>query len=133
MSEPAATNKAIVEQFMATRFGQQNVARELMAPDATWYIPGFLPLSGLYRDRDEIFGVYLATHTDDFETVTSEVQMVIADGDHVVVEYHATGRTKKGRDYDTTYYYVFEVRDGLIRHVKQSLDTQYAQRTIYDD
>jgi len=129
----ASTPKAVVERFMATRFGDQDTARTLMAPDATWVIPGDLPLSGVYRDRDEIFDVYLGTHTDDFETITSEVTKVIADGDDVVVEYHARGRTRKGRDYDTIYYYVFEVRGGLIRAVRQALDTQYAQRIIYDD
>lgn len=129
----ATANKQVVERFMATRFGDQDQARSLMAEKATWFIPGDLPLSGWFRGRDHIFDAYLGTHTDDFETVTSEIGRVIAEGDDVVVEYHAKGITKKGRDYDTSYYYVFEVRDGLIQSVKQSLDTQYAQRVIYDD
>ena len=82
--------------------------------------------------RDSIFADYLGTHTDDFETVTSEVTRTIAEPGVVVVEYHATGRTRKGRDYDTIYYYVVDVADGQIVKVRQSLDTQYAQHTIYD-
>ena len=56
----------------------------------------------------------------------------VAEPGVVVVEYHATGRTRKGRDYDTVYYYVVDVADGQITKVRQSLDTQYAQHTIYD-
>ena len=32
----------------------------------------------------------------------------------------------------TIYYYVVDVADGQIVKVRQSLDTQYAQHTIYD-
>ncbi len=107
-------NKAVVQQFMETRFSDREAARRLMAEDATWFIPGDLPLSGFYRSRDEIFEKYLATHTNDFETITSRVEDMIAEGDRVVVEYSASGRTVKGRDYATTYYYVFTLRDGVI-------------------
>jgi ketosteroid isomerase-like protein len=129
----AGDNKAVVRQFMEARFSDREAARRLMAKDATWFIPGDLPLSGLYRNRDEIFDMYLATHTNDFETITSTVDDIIAEGDRVVVEYSASGRTIKGRDYATTYYYVFTLRDGVIWKVAQALDTQYAQRVIYDD
>ena len=118
--------------FFATRFTNKARARELVHPDAVWIIPGTLPLSGVFEGRDAIFDVYLGTHTDDFETVTSNVTRTIAEPGVVVVEYHATGRTKKGRDYDTVYYYVVDVSDGQIVKVRQSLDTQYAQATIYD-
>ena len=125
-------DRKIVDEFFATRFTNKDRARELVHPDAVWIIPGTLPLSGVFDGRDAIFDVYLGTHTDDFETVTSEVTRTIAEPGVVVVEYHATGRTRKGRDYDTVYYYVVDVADGQIIKVRQSLDTQYAQQTIYD-
>jgi uncharacterized protein len=125
-------DRAVVAEFFATRFTDKARARELVHPDAVWIIPGTLPLSGVFDGRDAIFDKYLGQHTDDFETVTSTVLRTIAEPGVVVVEYHATGRTRKGRDYDTIYYYVVDVVDGLITKVRQALDTQYAQRTIYD-
>ena len=125
-------DRKVVDEFFATRFTNKDRARELVHPDAVWIIPGSLPLSGVFQGRESIFNDYLGTHTDDFETVTSKVTRTIAEPGVVVVEYHATGRTKKGRDYDTVYYYVVDVAGGQIVKVRQSLDTQYAQHTIYD-
>ncbi len=129
--EQDAADKAVVERFFATRFHDQDTARTLVAEDARWIIPGRLPLSGTFEGREAIFRDYLGTHTDDFKEITSQVLRTIADDGCVVVEYHAAGTTVKDRPYDTIYYYVVDVRDGLIRQVRQSLDTQYAQDVIY--
>jgi ketosteroid isomerase-like protein len=129
--ERNAEDKAVVEQFFATRFHDHDTARSLVAEDARWIIPGRLPLSGTYEGRDAIFRDYLGQHTNDFKEVTSSVLRTIAEDGCVVVEYHATGTTVKDRPYDTIYYYVVDVRDGLIRQVRQALDTQYAIDVIY--
>lgn len=128
----AEDDRAVVVEFFATRFGNKERAWELMHEDAVWIIPGFLPLSKIHQGRQMIFDDYLGTHTDDFETISSEVTRTIAEPGVVVVEYHAVGRTRKQRDYDTVYYYVVDVEDGRIKRVRQSFDTQYAQKTIYD-
>jgi uncharacterized protein len=127
----SAADKAVVERFFASRFHDQDTARSLMAPDATWTIPGSLPLSGVYEGREAIFRDYLGNHTNDFKEISSTVTRMIAEDGCVVVEYHARGVTVKDRPYDTTYYYVVDVRDGLIQAVRQSLDTQYAHDVIY--
>jgi ketosteroid isomerase-like protein len=127
-----AENKALVLRFFELRNRDPAAARPLVAEDATWTIPGSLPMSGIYRGREAIFRDYLGRHSDDFETITSEITRTIAEGDTVVVEYHARGRTRRGRDYDTTYYYVVDLRDGRIQSVRQSLDTLYTRQTLYD-
>src|SRR5947208_1328990 len=99
-------DRSVVEEFFASRFGNQARARELMHEDAEWIIPGFLPLSKTFVGRDMIFEEYLGAHTDDFEVIESRVTRTIAEPGVVVVEYHAVGRTRKQRDYDTIYYYV---------------------------
>ena len=125
-------DKAVVERFFATRFHDQDTARTLVAEDAQWHIPGDLPLSGTFDGREAIFRDYLGAHTNDFKEITSTVNRVIAEDGCVVVEYHATGTTVKDRTYDTIYYYVVDVRDGKIQQVRQAMDTQYAQRIIYE-
>ena len=125
-------DRNVVLDFFATRFNDKPRAWELMHEDASWIIPGSLPLSKVHRGRQMIFDEYLGTHTDDFESISSTVTRTIAEPGVVVVEYHAVGRTRKQRDYDTVYYYVVDVEDGRIKQVRQSFDTQYAQKTIYD-
>jgi ketosteroid isomerase-like protein len=127
-----AEDKAVVMRFFETRFHDQDTARSLVAEDARWIIPGSLPLSGNYEGREAIFRDYLGQHTNDFKEITSKVLRTIAEDGCVVVEYHATGTTVKDRPYDAIYYYVVDVRDGLIQQVRQALDTQYAQRVIYE-
>jgi len=129
---PADRDRRVVQKFFDLRFKDPDGARQLVAEDAVWVIPGQLPMSATYTGRDEIFDKYLGHHTDDFEYVTSNVTRTISENGVVVVEYHATGRTRKGRDYDTMYYYVVDVEDGLIRRVRQSLDTLYSMTKIYE-
>jgi len=125
-------DRKVVLDFFASRFSDKDKAWSLVDEKATWFIPGSLPLSGEYRGREAIFDEYLGKHTNDFETVTSTVTRTIAEPGVVVVEYHAMGRTRKGRDYDTTYYYIVDVADGKIVSVRQSLDTLYSKTVIYD-
>jgi ketosteroid isomerase-like protein len=132
VASAADRDRDVVQRFFDLRFRDPDGARELVAEDAVWVIPGQLPMSATYDGRDEIFDKYLGHHTDDFEYVTSNVTRTISENGVVVVEYHATGRTRKGRDYDTMYYYVIDVEDGLIRRVRQSLDTLYSKTTIDD-
>jgi len=124
-------DKAVVTQFFASRMSDFDTARSLMHEDATWTIPGELPLSGVYEGRQTIFDDYLGAHTNDFKEITSEVTRMIAENGTVVVEYHARGVTNKDREYDAIYYYVVDVVDGKIKAVRQSLDTQYAHRVLY--
>jgi ketosteroid isomerase-like protein len=126
-----ADDKAVVTKFFATRMTDFDIAKTLMHDDATWTIPGELPLSGVFAGKQAIFDGFMSAHTDDFKEITSEVTRMIAENGTVVVEYHARGITKKDREYDTIYYYVVDVVDGKIAAVRQSLDTQYANRVIY--
>lgn len=125
-------DREVALRFFASRFHDKKAAWELVDEDATWIIPGSLPMSGEYRGRQAIFDDYLGKHTDEFETITSSVLRTIAEPGVVVVEYHAFGRTKSGRDYDTIYYYVVDLDGGKIVKVRQSLDTLYAKTVVYD-
>jgi ketosteroid isomerase-like protein len=126
-----AEDKDVVSRFFASRMTDFDTARGLMHEDATWTVPGSLPLSGVFKGRDAIFEEFMATHTNDFKEITSEVTRMIAENGTVVVEYHARGVTNKDRRYDTVYYYIVDVVDGRISAVRQSLDTQYTQRVLY--
>jgi ketosteroid isomerase-like protein len=49
-----------------------------------------------------------------------------AEGDRVAVEAEGEGTTSSGRHYANQYHFLFEVRGGLIRSVREYLDTLHA-------
>jgi ketosteroid isomerase-like protein len=127
----ASEDKEVVSKFFASRMSDLDTARRLMHEDATWTVPGDLPLSGVFKGRAAIFDDFLSTHTNDFKEITSEVTRMVSENGTVVVEYHARGVTNRDREYDTVYYYIVDVADGRISAVRQSLDTQYTHRVLY--
>ena len=55
---------------------------------------------------------------------TFHIDNIIAEGNHVVVQGHASGRTtKSGKPYNNTYCLVYEIIDGTIRTLTEYCDT----------
>ena len=80
---------------MASGDGEQ--LQSLLREDATWWIPGDLPVSGTWNGHDEIFGQVLAVVGQHIEpgTLTLDVTNVLVDGKTVVVEWRAQARATK--------------------------------------
>jgi ketosteroid isomerase-like protein len=56
---------------------------------------------------------------------TTTTDNVIAEGDYVVVQSHASGRTTKtGKSYNNIYCMVFKVIDSKIKEVTEYCDTE---------
>jgi ketosteroid isomerase-like protein len=96
------------------RFGQGDVAGllGLFADDAVWQIPGTSAVAGSYEGRDEI--VALLRRTAELTGGSYRVQLlwVVADDEHVVAVYKATGE-REGRTLDIQQALLIELRNGL--------------------
>lgn len=66
-----------------------------------------------------------------FVEVAIEFRGVYADGERVVVEEHMTATLADGRPYANDYCFVFELQDGLIRRVREYMDTLAGERMIF--
>ena len=56
---------------------------------------------------------------------SSAIDNVVAEGDFVVVQSHASGRkTKTGNPYNNTYCNVYKVVGGKIKEITEYLDTE---------
>ena len=53
------------------------------------------------------------------------------DGDRVVVEETMTATLANGNAYSNDYCFVFELRDGLIRRVREYMDTARGHRDVF--
>jgi ketosteroid isomerase-like protein len=129
-----ADNKQIVLGFVeALSRGNLDAINAALADDATWWLPGSLPVSGLHRGKKGIFEGFLGKAAPLFEprTLSIAVQNTIAEGDCVAVEWIARGKTAKGKPYENYYNVVFEVKNGKIQAVREYVDTLYAKEVLF--
>lgn len=130
----AAENKQVVLGFVeALSRGNIDAIGAALADDATWWLPGSLPVSGTHRGKKGIFEGFLAKAAPLFEphSLAIQVQNTIAEGDCVAVEWIARGNTAKGKTYENYYNVVFEVKGGKIQAVREYVDTLYAKEVLF--
>src|SRR2546428_10578516 len=96
-----AENKNLVLGFVESlSTGNVEAAKAAVADDATWWIPGSLPVSGTHRGKKAIFEDFLGQAQGLFQpnSVSIQVRNVIGEGDNVAVEWIARGMRAKGKN-----------------------------------
>jgi len=63
--------------------------------------------------------------------VKVEFRGVYGEGDIVIVEHRMQATLANGNAYDNDYCFVFEVEDGLIRRVREYMDTAKGHHMIF--
>jgi len=122
-------NKRIVVDFLghftAARYEE---AFALLASDVTWWMPGrpgeFAGAGTV--DRSQLERRLRGTRARLPGGLDLRVVALTAEGDRVAAEVAGHGTTSTGRDYTNEYHFVFVVRGGLIRSVREYLDTLHA-------
>src|SRR5437879_4751952 len=84
-----------------------------MTEDVRWTIIGTTKYSGTMNGKKEIVDKLIRPISAELESMGSAiVDNVVAEGDYVVVQQHATGRkTKTGNPYNNTYCIVYKLKD----------------------
>lgn len=120
---------SFVENFSA---GNVQVALDLLADDATWWVagqPGRFALAGL-RTKAELPALFQWIGTALPAGVQVSLLGVTAENERVALEVEARGVAAGGDDYCNRIHFLFEVRGGRIRSVREYLDTQHAQDVL---
>ena len=99
---------------------------ETMSDDVRWTIIGTTKYSHTMNGKREIIEKLLKPISAELESMgSSHIDNVIAEGDYVVVQQHASGRkTKTGNSYNNTYCLVYKVIDGKIKEIMEYCDTE---------
>ena len=120
----AAENKEVVRKLRDAKGIEAMFA--MMAEDVRWTIMGTTKYSHTMNGKQEILDKLLKPITAELETMgTSIDDNIIAEGDFVVLQQHATGRkTKTGKPYNNQYCLVYKVIDGKIKEITEYLDTE---------
>ena len=130
----ASESKQIVLQFIEDLVsGNLDAVTAAFADDATWWLPGSLPVSGTYKGKQEIFEGFFGTAQAYFEpeSLSVHVQSIIAEDDAVAVEWVAKARSAAGAPYENYYHVRFDLQDGKIHAVREYVDTLYAKEVVF--
>ena len=127
-----AENKRIVLGFVeALVSGDIERARDALADDATWWIPGSLPISGTHWGKKAIFEDFMSRVPFQPGSFSIEVCNLIGEGDCVAIEWVTRAATTDGRTYENYYHYMFRLQNEKIQEVREYLDTLYAKEVLF--
>jgi uncharacterized protein len=123
-------NKAVCAQLFE-RFSAGDIAgvMDLMADDATWWLPGKpgqLPVVGT-RNKAQIAKLFHAMASQLEGPLKMTVKSAIGEGDQVAMEVESLGHLKNGRTYNQEYHFRMVVQGGRISAVREYLDTLHVQ------
>ena len=127
-------NKNLVRQFI-DRFTANDIAGalDLMTDDATWWIagkPDQLPAAGVYS-KEQIARLLYNMAGQLPNGLKMTVKALVAEGDKVAMEADSYGELRNERVYNQEYHFLFTIRDGRIKAVKEYLDTQHVYATWF--
>lgn len=114
--------------------GNQQPVFDALAEDVTWRWMGVEKWSHTFRGKAEVQGGLFGSVAETLEPGFSvQVHRILDAGEHVVVEHSGRNRTPDGREYNNNYCWVVRVEGGLIRELREYMDTRLVGETFGDD
>ena len=125
MNAQHANVEGIRRVFEAFTGGDSRALFEVIAEDAVWTVPGETQVARVYRGRHEIFDLFRSTRTLTDGTYWSELLWALADDEHGVAVYRASG-TRLGRELSIEQLLLIRFREGQWAEVR-ALPTEPVQ------
>ncbi|MFI1032854.1 nuclear transport factor 2 family protein [Streptomyces sp. NPDC020951] len=113
--------------------GGFDAALALVDEEALWRVsgePDVIPLAGTYK-KSEIVGLATLVSKVMPGGVRLTPTTTTAEGDRVVIECKSQGVSPAGKTYDNRVCFSLEVRDGLIRSIREYYDTIHANDVMF--
>lgn len=102
-----------------------------MADDFRWVFPGTWSWAGSWEPKEHVVEGLLKPLMAQFQgPYTSTAELIMADGDRVVVQTRGRVVTRDGDTYSNTYCFIFTVRDGQLVEVIEHCDTALVERLL---
>lgn len=126
-----ANRRAITHAYEALRGGDAGPFLALLADDVRYTLYGDHPLARTYRGKQDFLenmAVPLSARLAG--PILLEVDRILADGEHVVVEARGRAQATAGMRYDQHYCVVFRLAGGRIVEGREYLDTALLGRLM---
>lgn len=134
----ALSRQAVIEAWQAFASRDPERIAAVFAEDAEWLAPPGNATARAMQSSHHMIGRARIAHfiAVEFGTlfcsdVESRIHGMYADGDTVVVEQSLSATLSNGRHYENDYCLVFEIENGLIRRVREYMDTARGHRAIF--
>jgi ketosteroid isomerase-like protein len=125
MTDSPEANRQIVLRLMkALEASDVDALRELMAPEATWWVLGVGTM-----DRETLIAQSTAM-LGTAKVAQTTILGTTAEDDRVAVESRGNFEFEDGRVYRNAYHQLFVVRDGKVRAVREYLDLAVTERVF---
>ena len=121
----APENKQLFREiFAALATGDGKPFNDSLAEEVCWTIIGTTAWSGTYRGKravqEKLLRPLFAQFTGRY---TNTLRRLIAEDDHVVVEFGGQVTTRTGKPYNNTYCWVCRIQNGTIVDLTEYTDT----------
>ena len=100
--------------YAAFGAGDMETLTELIAEDAVWHLGGRNDLSGDYKGRQAVFGLFAEIGERSEGTFAIEIHDILANDDHAVVLSSISGAGSHGRTVSANTSDVAHIRNGQI-------------------
>lgn len=128
------SRRIVLEWIDAVNRGDGEAVTAAFREDATWWVSGSLPVSGLYEGREAIMRDFFGPALELFQpgTFRLEPTSTVAEGTRVAVEWNGFAVSAKGREYAQRYHMAFELDEaGQIAAVREYNDTLYSSQVLF--
>ncbi|WP_084399070.1 nuclear transport factor 2 family protein [Henriciella aquimarina] len=124
--------KVVLDYFAASKAGDVEKLKQLIADDAKrWMIPG-TPFSGV-ADKAEMIGAFEAVSSASDGPFDNEVEYVTAEEDRVSVTAKSELKLKSGKVYSNVYHFLFFVENGQIKYIKEYFNTAHFNEVFTEE
>jgi uncharacterized protein len=125
-------NKGIVLSFYkAGDAGDVETAMALLSDQVSWTNIGSTDFSGTFDGKDDLAANLLGPVFSRLKAgIKSTIDLMVAEGQYVVVQAQGAAETIDGKSYNNTYCHIFRIEGGKIDQVTEFFDTALAQKVL---
>ena len=105
--------------YAASRAGDLDRVRAVLAPEATLTEPGSVPYGGVHRGPAAIIALAVDLFSKYFDFTRNEVRYILAEGENAIARVDVSGTARpSGKPIAFSATECFVVRDGLITEIQ---------------
>lgn len=116
---------AAMRGYDAFAAGDMATLNEVIADDVVWHAPGDNIITGVYKGKEEVFGLFGKIGQETQGSFANEIHDMLANDDHVVALISSTGE-RNGKKLHAHAVHVMHMRDGQLTEFWNFADDQKA-------
>jgi ketosteroid isomerase-like protein len=123
--------KLVMDVMAALADGDDRPFLDAMHNDMKWTWMGSGGLSKTFDGKESVLHeLWKSVKTDIAQPFRVTATLILAEGDHVVVEGVGNNKTPNGKEYNNRYCWVMKISGGKIVELKEYMDTDLVRRTF---